>query len=63
MALQLEHFIAYITPFDWQLRLSLKRTSVFLVDKILFLSVMWWQVLHLALLHLEDLILKDNSTT
>ena len=55
MALQFEHFIAYTTPSDWQLRFSLRGTSVFWVDKILFVSVIWGQVLHLALLHLEDL--------
>ena len=53
--LQYEHFIAYITSSDWQLRYSLRGTMVFWVDKILFVSVMWGQVLHLALLHLEDL--------
>ena len=39
MALQFEHFIAYTTPFDWQLSFFLRGTSVFLVDKILFVSV------------------------
>ena len=40
MALQFEHFIAYTSPSDWQLRFSLRGTSVFWVDKILFVSVM-----------------------
>ena len=55
MALQFGYFIAYTTPSDWQFRFSLGGTSVFWVDKLLFVSVMWGQVLHLALLHLEDL--------
>ena len=54
MALQFEHFIAYTSPSDWQLRFSLRGTSVFWVDKILFISVRWGQVLHRALLHLDD---------
>ena len=32
MALQFVHFIAYTTPSDWQLRFSLRGTSVFGVD-------------------------------
>ena len=55
MALQFEHFIACTTPSDWQLKFSLGGTSMFWVEKILFVFVLWGQVLHLALLHLEDL--------